>query len=216
MGELLEGGLEVLSRQGGGNQRAEPACRQVRRRLQTAVQIDRPQQRLQGISQERGLLPARLSFFPPPQQEVGPQTQAPGQGCQLPGIYQSGPPSGHLSFGTFGKPGQQERTDGEGQNRVPQELQPFIAGAAPRVIMGIRTVAQGLVQQPQILETLLQPLGQAFQFLPPGGGTVLTPRAPSGPGPGRRREFPFSHWLPSVCLHFRENKGFRKKKSGKP
>ena len=53
--------------------------------------------------------------------------------------------------------------------------------------MGIRTVAQGLVQQPQILETLVQPLGQAFQFLPPGGGQVWRLRRHQLRAPGHRQ-----------------------------
>ena len=52
MGELLERGLEVLSGQGGRNQRVEPAFRQAHRRRKPPVQIDRPQQRLQGVGQE--------------------------------------------------------------------------------------------------------------------------------------------------------------------
>ncbi len=179
-------GLNQRFRQAGGN-------------LEAAVQIDRPQHRLQGISQEGGFLPATLSFFSPPQQEVGPQIQAPGQGRQLPGIYQGGSPPGHLPFGTFGKPGQEQGADGEGQDRVPQELQPFIAGAAPRVIMGIGTVAQGLVQQPEVPEAVLQPQGQALQFLPPGGGQFRRSGPHQPDAPRHRQGIPLVALI-AICL----------------
>ena len=84
----------------------------------------------------------------------------------MPGIHQGGPPPGQIPFGTLGKLSQEQGAHRKGQDGIPQELQTFIAGAALRVFMRIRTVAQGLIQQLQVLETMAQPLRQAFQFLP--------------------------------------------------
>ena len=58
---------------------------------------------------------------------------------------------------------QQQITHRQGQDRVPQKLQLLVAGAGPRIFMGKGTVAQGLVQQGQVLEAVAQEAGQSSQ-----------------------------------------------------
>ena len=166
LGEFLQRGLEVLP--GGGGQgfqvRGEQPVGEAGRSLQAPVQKDGGQDGFQGVGQERWLVPAGLLLFTPAQQEMNPQVQLPGQGGQLPGVHQGGPPSGKFSFRTLGKGGQQQVADGEGEHRIPQKLQLFVAGAVLRILVGIRAVAQGPVQQAEVLEPVPQSPGQIPEF----------------------------------------------------
>jgi hypothetical protein len=65
--------------------------------------------------------------------------------------------------------------------------------------MGIRTVAQGLIQQPQILEAMVQPLGQDLQLLPPGGGQVCRLKRHQTRVPGHRQGITLFS-LSAICL----------------
>ena len=127
------------------------------------VQIDRSQHGLHRVRLDGGTVAAAAALLPLAQFQVAAQVQGLGHLHQAALAHQGRPDAGQVPLGQV-RPGAVEVVcHHETQNRVPQKLQPLVAGhPLLPVLVGIGAVGQGVFQQRGIAEGVADLLFQGL------------------------------------------------------
>src|SRR5664280_749371 len=157
----------------GGDPVPEQREDQALRLGQTAVEVDRTDQRLGGVGQDGPLGPAPGLVLTPTQAEMLVDPQVEGHFGQYPGVDHRRPDLGHQAVGELRAGPVGVLGHHQAQYGVPQELEALV-GRQTALLGAPRPMGEGLVQQSRVDEPVVDP---AIQSAP-------TRRCPRG---GRRR-----------------------------
>ena len=125
-------------------------------RFHTAVQINGGNQRLKGIFQRGGALPALGVDLTLAHTQVAAQVDLGGKPGQALGTHQRRAQLGQLTLRHIREPGVQQLCRHNGQHRVPQELHTLVATHAAVALVGVAGMGQCLLQQAAILKAEAQ------------------------------------------------------------
>ena len=132
------------------------------------VEVDGGDERLHGVGEDRGLLPAAGGLLSLAHPQIGPKVEGAGHRGELLAADRRRPDLGELAFRIAGVGGEQELGDGQAQDGVAQELEALVVAHAG-VFGGIRAVGQRLGQQlpvgERVAERLFERLGVSHASL---------------------------------------------------
>ena len=165
--QLLQGGLVVLILGHITGVAAEDkALNHLPGGADAPVQVNGGDDGLHRIRLDGGPPPAAAGALPLAQLQIVPQGQLPGHLHQTPLAHQSRPGAGELPLGHIGVRAVQVVGHHHAQHRVPQKLQPLVAGDSPApVLVGVGTVVQRPLQQLSVLECIAQLLLQILHVV---------------------------------------------------
>ena len=153
---------------------AQLAQHELARGLPAGVEVDRPEDRLEGVGQDGGLGPATRSFFAPAQQEDLTHSEPRRHLRQDAGVHHGGADLGQLAFGEVGEAVERVAGHDETQHGVAQELEPLVGGRASLLLAAPAPVGEGVLKEAQVGEGMAKSLGQCGRTLSAG---VNPPRA---------------------------------------
>ncbi len=156
-GDLLQRGLpvEAGAELGGlGDHRVEDAVDDLGGAFDAELYVDRTEQRLDGVGQDRCLVATAGGFFAATEAYVVADAERTGDDSQGLGADDGSAQLGQLAFGQIGVLGEKGVGDDEPEHRVAEELEALVVGDAT-VLVRERTVRQGMLKKPgiKILDT---------------------------------------------------------------
>ena len=159
LGCLLQGGfiipIDQLPRVGDNQRGKEPAYKN-QGFIEAAIQIQGGNYGFKGIGQQGILLSAAGDLLPLAQKQIIAETEAAGQFDQRLFTHHRSPEFRKLSFRIGGKGLHEQIADAKLQHRIAQKLQPFIVlHGQKRIFVDKRTVDQSIIQERQILPTVI-------------------------------------------------------------
>src|SRR5579872_1470922 len=177
--ELLQPGLEVLGpgpRGGIDDARPQQAEDEAVRLFPAAVEVDRPDHRLDGVGQDRRLLASSRRVFASAQQQDRAEFEIAGDVGEHARVDDRGPHLGETALGHLRIGVVRVFRDDEAEDGVAREFQPFVGGQAA----GLRTpraVRERSSEQPRLPERHAEATGH--------GHHVHVRQRARRPGPGR-------------------------------
>src|SRR4051794_1101532 len=148
-GELLQAGLPVQARaERGGRcqQRVDEAADEGGRDLDAVLDVDRADQRLDGVGEDRGLVPAAAALLALAEQEVVTDAERAGDVRKRAAVDDGGTQFRELALGLVRVPVVERVGDDEAQHGVPEELQALV-GRQVAVLVRVGAVRQGPLEQ---------------------------------------------------------------------
>ena len=162
--QLLEGGLPVEAgahRGGLLHERVEQPVHHLGGGLDAAGEVDRPDDRLDGVGQDRGLVATAGGLLAAAQLDVLAEVEVAGHAREGAGVDDRGAQLGQPSLGEV-RVGRVERLGhDDAQHRVAQELQALVGGEAA-VLVRVGPVRQGAVEQPGIQDRITERSAQVL------------------------------------------------------
>jgi hypothetical protein len=137
-GQLLKRGLPVQARAQPGrarDHRVEQPVHQPVGHVQALVQVDRADDRLEGVREDGRLVPAPGALLALAQAHVGPELEPAGDAGQGPHVDHRGAQLGQLALGQVGILPEEGVRHDQAEHRVAQELQPLV-GRQAAVLVG--------------------------------------------------------------------------------
>jgi hypothetical protein len=114
--------------------------------LDPVFKVDGANERLKGVREDRGLVPASAGFLTAPEEDVLAYTDGARHVRERPHVDDRGAQLGELSLGKIWMPTVQRVGDHQTKNGVTQEFQPLIRRQVA-VLVRVRTVGQRPHQQ---------------------------------------------------------------------
>ena len=148
-GELLQARLPVqpgAEAGGRGHQRVEEPVDHLAGDLEAAAEVDRADHRLDGVGEDRRLVRPPVISSPRPSWTCSPSPIVAGHVGQRAGVDDRGAQLGQLALGEVGVGPVERLGDDDAEHRVAEELQPLVGGQ-PAVLVGVRAVGQGALEQ---------------------------------------------------------------------
>ena len=146
------------------------AQNELARGLESAIEKDRAEQRLEGVGQRGGPLAAAVQFLAAAEDQMLPEAQFAALLGQRAAIDEFGAGLGQRAFAEGGKFFVQLARQHELQNGVAEEFQPLIRLHRRALLVRDRGMGQREPQQFQVAEDVAQPV---LQFLVFGHGGHL-------------------------------------------
>ncbi len=131
--------------------------------LDTGIEVERAEDRLDRIRQDRGLVGTTGDGLTTTESEVRTQVDLAGHVGQRPGVHELGSTLGQRALGEVGLGPVQVVGHDEAQHAVAQELKPFVRLEAT-VLGAPRPVPEREIEQVGVGEPMVEPMGQRFQF----------------------------------------------------
>ena len=151
--QLLQAGLPVQAGAAGGRldqQRVEQPVHEGGRRLQAQAEVDRTDQRLERVGEDRLLLPAAGGLLAAAQQQLRAEAavaEPAGDAGQRGHVDHGGAQLGQLPLGQVGLAAVERVGDDEAEHRVAEELQALVGGQAA-VLVRLGAVGERQREQP--------------------------------------------------------------------
>ena len=146
--------------------RADQALDEVVGVRRATVDVHRAEHRLEGVGQDRRLLPPTRPVLAAPEQEELAETEGLGHVGQREGVDHALAHAGQRALGQLTEPAVGEVGDDPPEDGVAQELQPLVADGA-RVLGAPRSVSHRSRQQVRVVELVPDALGEELEGQPP-------------------------------------------------
>src|SRR6478672_279504 len=166
-GELLEAGLPVQAgAESGGvlHQRVEEQVHDLAGGLEPAAEVDRADERLDRVGQDRGLVAPAGGLLAPAELDVPAEVDGAGHLGEGAGVHDRGPQLREAALGEVRVGAEQRVGDDHAEHRVAEELQALV-GRQAAVLVGERPVGQGAVEQLGVQLGVAEPLTQVVVVL---------------------------------------------------
>src|SRR3954451_3778728 len=147
--QLLQAGLPVeAGAQGGGllDQGVEEPVHEPGGLVEPEVEVDRAQERLEGVGEDRVLVVAAGRLLAAAQPHEGPEPELAADLRQSAHVDHGGPQLGQLTLRQLGVVAEKRVGDDQAEHGVAEELQPLVGGQ-PAVLVGVGPVGQRAVEQ---------------------------------------------------------------------
>lgn len=161
-GELLQKALVVTRESVVVLVVAQQAENQLRGRLQSTIEKDRRHQGLEQIRLQVRAISAAGMLLAPSQLDIGVDSDGSRSIGQIPGGDQVGAELGQNPLAQIGVAREEVVADGQTEHGVAQKLQALI-GLGQAVLIGVRLVQQGQLEQTGVLEPIFQKLLERFE-----------------------------------------------------
>ena len=148
-GELLQAGLPVQAgAEGGrlGHQRVEEAVHELAGGLDARRQVDRADDGLDGVGEDRGLVAAAGGLLAAAEADVVAEAEGAADVGQRAHVDDGGAQLGQLALAGVGVRVVERVGDDQAEHRVAEELQALVV-RQPAVLVGVRAVGQGAPEQ---------------------------------------------------------------------
>jgi hypothetical protein len=140
----------------------EPADRFVGR-VDATIEIHGPEDRLHRVGQDRRLEAAAGCDLPPAQAQQLAEPDRSTHLRQSGRVHQRGAGLGQVAFGPVAETRVEPLRHHEAQDRVAEELQPFVRGR-PRVLSAPGAVGEGKLEQRGVAEPVAEPVHEHRGF----------------------------------------------------
>ena len=132
-------------------------CTSAAARVEAAVEVDRAEQRLEGVGQDRGLVAAAGALLAAAEPDVAAEVELAAHLGQRAHVDHRGAQLGQLALGQVGVVAVERVGDDQAEHGVAEELQPLV-GRQAAVLVGVGAVGQRPLQQAR-LDRDGEPLG---------------------------------------------------------